>query len=525
MRIIYPLIGICLITTSGLAEDVQPSRKRAGICFRSDDNHSPEKWLRLMEVFEKYDCHVSAALNLLTVAHRKDYMAFVKDLQERGHEVMDHSPTHRVFSTQFPSEAEAVAYAGKPGVDHVNGKNVYFKYVSPTSMDGLKSGTADIAGSSFASTDTEILAKWAWEPLVMLEGDTSVYLFAGDQKQPTPSSLKTLWGEETVDLPARKGVHFHRLRKELVSVVPDALRHQARLIQAICDQHGIRRPVTWIQPGGSEPVLHRSLVKQVLGDEFGYTAGATYPDASRKCFNEYDPEGDRRFGMQWGNFLEDRYDLERCKATIAHGIARHHVLFGHSHLGGSKEIGGWEGNLRTTEALLQWCKKNDIPVRTYSEWARILYERPTDPTVNVFPDIATDLDGNGSPDGLSLGEKTRLVPDAPEGVKASLSVPGNRQACIVHNLGGIEKGVNTFSLQMRGPVGSKVQARFTSRDAKIETEWLTFEQTQADAWQLFSGEIIVPKQVSRLTIDIRRRDRIGADLLIGDISLVGEAPR
>jgi len=315
-------------------EAVGPTRKRAGVAFRGDDNHSPGRWLRLVEIFERYDAPVCASLNLLRAVNDGSYMAFVSDLQERGHEVMDHSPTHRVFSMQLPTEREAAVYAGEPGVHHVAGKNVYFRYAGPGSMDGFRTGVADLGGNSFASTDKEVLAKWAWNPLVMVEGSGDVFMFTGNQKEPTPTSLKTLWGEDTVDLPPGQGARFYRLAKEDVQVSPDALRHQARLIQAICDKHGIRRPVTWVQPGGSEPVLHRSAIKAVFGNEFGYTAGATYPKASRKCFNEYDPDDDKRFGMQWGNFQEDGFDLERCKASIADGIARHHVMFGHSHLGG-----------------------------------------------------------------------------------------------------------------------------------------------------------------------------------------------
>ena len=173
--------------------------------------------------------------------------------------------------------------------------------------------------------------------------------------------------------------------------------------------------------------------------------------------------------------------------------------------------------------MLKWCRANDIPVRTYSEWAEILYGRPTDPTVNVFPDIATDLNGDGSPDGLSLGSETRIVEEAPEGSTASLAGPGNCQACIVRDLGGIEKGGNTFSLRMRGPAGGKVQARLTSRDAKIMTEWLTFEQAVGTAWQTFAGDVMIPAKVSTITIDIRRRDRAEADLLISSISFAGGA--
>ena len=511
------LLGCCF-TSLACAAEPMPTQKRGGVCFRGDDNQTPEKWLRLVEIFERHGFRVCASLNLLKVAHRPDYMAFVKDLQARGHEVMDHSPTHRGFSMTFQTAQEAAAYAGKPGVDHVAGPTVYFRYVPPESLERALNGLADVQGSRFASTDARALAKWKHEPFTMLDGDPHVYILDGDGDLPT--RLKSLWGEDTVDLPARKGVRFCRVWKGHISVVPDALRCQAKVVQDICTRYGIKPPTTWIQPGGREPVLRRGALKQVLGDEFGYTAAGSYPDAALKCFNEHDPLGDKRFGMSWGNFQEDRFGVEQCQERIADGIAKHCVMFGHSHLNGSREIGGWEGYLRNTEELLKWCRAKGIPVRTYSEWADILYSRPTDPSVNAFPDITTDLDGDGKPDGISLGPKVTVVDDAPAGVGASLSVPPNGRACRVRDLTGIEKGPNAFALQMHGPLGSKVQVRFTSRDAKVETEWLTFEQAAA-GWQRHEGQVVVPQQVSRLTIDIMRRDRSEPRLLITGISLSG----
>ena len=504
------------------AAELGPSRKRAGVCFRGDDNHSPAKWRQLLALFERYDCAVSASLNLLSKADDADYMAFVRELQERGHEYMDHSPTHRVFSMQCQSASAASAYAGQPGVDHVRGNVVYFRYVPPASVEGRPTGTADIKGSTFASSAAEVLEHWSWEPLVMLEGDAQVYLFDGERNAPCPSRLQTLWGEDTVDLPSRKGVRFYRLSKGQVSVVPDALRHQARLTREICSRHGVRAPVTWIQPGGAEPVLHRRLVKQVLGDEFGYTAAATYPDASLKCFNEHDPDGDKRFGMQWGNFQEDRFSVAENKKCIADGVARHYVMFGHSHLNGRKEIGGWEGYLRNTEELLKWCREKRIPVRTYCQWADTLYGRPADPSVNVFPDIAADHDDDGQPDGIVLGNGVTVLAQDDASGPAELSVPPNSRALIVRELAGIEKGANVFAVELSGPAGAKLDARFTSRDAKIATEWLAFEQT-ADGWQSVQGEITVPEAVSRVTIDLWRRDRAEPLLLIREISLTGRA--
>ena len=45
--------------------------KQGGVCFREDDNHSPEKWEQLASVFERRGFKLCAALNLLRAAEEQ----------------------------------------------------------------------------------------------------------------------------------------------------------------------------------------------------------------------------------------------------------------------------------------------------------------------------------------------------------------------------------------------------------------------------------------------------------------------
>ena len=434
---------------------VELSEKRGGLCFRSDDNHTPAKWKRLAEVFEKHDFPLCASLNFVMGAPRPGWVQMVKDLQARGHEVMDHSPNHRVFQMRFGSDEAAAAMLGKPAVDHVSGSNVYFQYRLQKDAKPYGEGMARVSGNLFKPMGGGEVKRWRGIPFLRFDGVEGVFLLAS-QRDDGSFELRSFWGEGNVDLDAEREVRYHRLTKEQILSFPDALRVQAEAVRAVCTRHGLALPTTWIQPGGAEPVLWRWDVAAVFGKEFGYTSGATYPDCSLKCFNEYDPDGDRRFGMQWGNFIEDGQDLEWNKARIADGVARHYVMIGHSHLGGPAKLGGWEGTLKRTDELLSWCRETGIPVRTQTEWARILYDLKTDPAVNVFPALGMDRDANGVPDGLSLGW----------GVKVEASVAGtvlvatrSGKICMVNRLGGLEKGENQLRIAVEGALGSSLQTQ------------------------------------------------------------------
>lgn len=468
------------------------SDKQGGICFRADDNHTPAKWNELRAVFDKHGYKLGASLNLLSGVSRPGFVEFVRDLQAGGHEVMDHSPNHRVFQLWLASEEAANAYAGKPGVSHTAGRNVYFRYrIQP--VRSAHTGEAVVAGKTFRPADPDAFKNWQGVPFLLFQDDPETAWLLARNKE-GEFELRDFWGGDTVDLGPERTRAYRRLCKEDIRVDHEALRLQAQLVRDLCDQHGIERLTTWIQPGGNEPTVWADDLAAVLGKEFGYTAGAVYPDSAIKCFNEPDPRGDRRFAMQWGNFDEEKRDLEWNKARIADGVARRQVLVGHSHLGGAADLGGWQGTLERTDAILAWCRETGIPVRTMREWADILYTQPTDPNVNIFPDLGTDRDGNGRPDGLSLGYGVSLGKD-----DAGFWLEATRTGavCTVHDLGGLEKGANEFAVELAAGAGATLEVAVTFREAPKATQRLALVPAGPNR---YAATIEVPPEAARATI-------------------------
>ena len=70
------------------------------------------------------------------------------------------------------------------------------------------------------------------------------------------------------------------------------------------------------------------------------------------------PDHDKQFGMDWGDFRDDNWTLQQCEQYIADRVAKHYVSIGENHF--TNSIGGLEGRLVRiswirTEKLIQWC--------------------------------------------------------------------------------------------------------------------------------------------------------------------------
>jgi len=284
-----------------------------------------------------------------------------------------------------------------------------------------------------------------------------------------------------------------------------ALKVLANESLKLFDLYNYNRPYSWIQPGGKHPFQHKDEIKAAMGDEHNYTAGAVYPDDAEQVFNEYDPNGEQRFAMQWGDFLEDEEDLETCKRKIADGIAKHRMLIGHSHFVG---YDGWENYLERTDSILAWAVRNNIPVKTYTEWADILYSQTPNPYENIFPDLSVDLDDNNVPDGFKTKEGKWKNNDGVNGYCYEINKTG--EICNVNSLGGIEKGENDFEIWTKGEPGDSVEVIFSWQGNQKRykfpaenNEWTKFTLLQSDNPQ----EILnIPNNISTIDVKIRCSD-------------------
>ena len=215
--------------------------------------------------------------------------------------------------------------------------------------------------------------------------------------------------------------------------------------------------------------------------------------------------------MSFGDFNDANLILEQCKEIIADRIAKHHVVFGENHFTYSSGglLGGWSDFLARTESLLQWCNANDIPIRTYSEWADVLYKHIPNPNENIFPPLNVDLDINILPDGYNSGgegtlRKTDGVPSVND---YSYSINKVGQICSISNLAGIEKGGNEFEIWTKGTSGNFIEVTF-----KVGSQYLVYKfPAENSGWTKYNlsqsvngnTSLNIPNSVSLIDVTIK----------------------
>lgn len=518
----YALIQLLSTACIALSLHAQDDRSKiGGICFRVDDDQSKDKVLQFAGVFNKYGYNFSLALNLAIIAYDDQYISLIKELQLAGHEFMDHTPDHR---TNYFTVGDTIPFSGLPGVDHISGSKVCLRIGSiDTSKKYPGEGFADLRDDTLFSRSAGAFSQLAAD----LPDFIGVYLptlgllcnvtnpRATNLTDPDTLQLLNFWGEE-VHLGNRTNIPFQIIGVYDVTLTNDALILLGRRTLSLCDQIGIRRPYTWIEPGGSWPSISSSAIAGTFGASLGYRAGGCYLQTSLKCYNGYDPAKTARYGMDWGNFFDDIYDTKKDKAIIADEIARHFFLVGHSHF--DNLLGGWDGYLARVDSLLAWSQKNKskINVVTYQQMAKLLYDTPQNPYVNIMPALNVDLDENGIPDGYydSPGYTDghlNSTGGVAESGGYSYSISNRGSICYVRELAGLEKGENDFSIWTKGGNGDSVVVKFglggyASQLFKFpatDTVWRRYSLAQSK-----SGitKLIVPPDASTMDVQISCSD-------------------
>jgi hypothetical protein len=473
------LLSLMFLTVLSASEGFSQDKysKIGGICFRIDDDHPISNWYDYAKVFDKYGYHFTFAQNLELEDGVDDYFTMIRNLQASGQEMADHTPNH---TTLYFTVRDTFPYSGLPGVDHIRSNTVYLQYdpAIDTSMyhDQVAPGGAiiDIKGGkaysrtpgAFKEFGSPSQGVYLWG--VYIPGTGQLFsvgnlsnVWNADTSDIDTMKLFSPWGE---DIPIRDtmGVWCHFVGQYNVHLTNDAFGLLLKRTREICYDYQIVMPTTWIEPGVMGPFPYELQTKQISGGQYGgYTAAANDPPISLKCYNEYDPDQDKRYGMEWGDFFEDSQNLQTLKSIIADGVARHYFLVGHSHF--NNLLGGWAGYLGRMDSLLAWCKENykRIQVVTYSEMAHDLYDLQQNPYVNIIPPLNVDLDNNGVPDGYyAVPRYTDGTLDTLDGVLAdggrSYKISGTGAICSLVGLAGVEKGQNDFSIWTKGAPGDTI---------------------------------------------------------------------
>jgi len=531
------------------------SAKTGGICFRTDDNINSEYFYELAEIFDNYnslyntDFHLSLALNLgSSEFDTVTYQDSIIGLQQMGHEIMDHTPNHRTnyFTTKF--DTNSYLSAGEPidGVDHLVGEKVCLEFSAVDTLNSVRNGICSIKGDSvtgsFSSFDY-------FDDIYLYFPSLDTLVFINNfYENKTLIIIEDLW-EDEINLGVHNDIKYFNLTRSQANLTTEAIKVLGNETIKLANLYGMQAPTAWVQPGGRHPVFAKEELKAALGGDLNYVCGASFEDEqSLKVFNEYDPNDDKKFGIQWEDFNEDftSQSLDDLKTQISNNIAKHKVRVGHNHfytLGTT----GFETRADYNEkvdSLLSWCRVNDILVKTYSEWANILYNQTPDPYEDIFPPLNVNLDNftdslntDGVPDGYyerthsSHGVLETEV-GAPSTGDYCFSIGSwNSRIFLIQELGGIEKGENEFKIWTKGGTNDEIEVIVSFPENSISSITYEFpadtpDWTEYDLSQSLNSnkDLIIDDSVSVITIEVKSTSNFSGTIKVSGMYLAKKIP-
>lgn len=527
IKVIVLIILLPIITL--LSQNNNTIPKQGGICFRVDDNGLIDQFDDYSEVFNRYGQKFTFAMNLgFNEFDTQEYVDSIVSYQNMGHELMDHTPDHRTnyFSTKFDSNN----YSTEIGVDHIIGNKICLAHENPDLQLFANTSTASIKNNEieFSSSDFNDIVKYRERYIYIVELDS---LFLVENYHSKKAKITDIWDEE-ININNQNGITYYTFFQENINLTPDAIVLLANETKKLALLYGLTPPKTFIQPGGNFVDFHSNEISAPMGS-LGYTSGATYPSSAEKVYNEYNPDGERQFAMQWGDFVETDQNLDEIKNIIADGVAKNKMLLGNSHWYSDSQ-NEWDNFLEKNDSLLSWATSNSIPIKTYVEWSDILYSQTPDPYYNIIPQLNVDKDENGIPDGYTNINNPGdyqgsffIDPNSPGPGENYYSIETdeawNNKITYILGLGGFEKGENDFSIWTKGAPGDSVEVIISEpwpsnveTSFKFPAESLDWEKQSLGAQ---GKSFTVNENQSVLDVDIYCSDYVSGTVKIAGMSL------
>jgi len=488
--------------------------KVGGCVFRVDDNHYIWEFTDYAKIFDRYFFKCCLAINPGLTSSLSFYET-LRALQANGHEILDHTPNHQ---TKYFSVFDTSLYSGKKGVDHISNDLICLKVESVNTGTYSGEGLINVSGNLVTSLLPGEFKYLFTKPngnesmhVILLPQINRLFhvvnLFNKNDQDIDSCIIESFWGEQ-VNLNFLKDMQYEKIGLDDVHMDKDGIELLGSYSKQLFQKYSLIEPKVYIAPG-YYPFLSIADIKNVYGNRLNYICGgnAGLSNVALKCYNEYNPQNDRQFGLQWGDFQETSTTFSELKKIIADRKARHYFSIGASHFSTSNLLGGWNGYLARMDSLLSWCAQKNIPVVTYSEMAQKLYYAKSNPYENVFPRLNVDLDEDGYPDGYNSG--VGFI-DTTDGVvqssNRSFTISKNGVIAEVMSLGGLEKGDNDFIIYTKGSIGDSIRVVF-QYEGNQSSNLMFILPANSEHWQKYSlsglnTSISVPDNINTCNIII-----------------------
>ncbi len=456
-KIILLTFIITLVNSFGYSQYVN---KKAGVCFRVDDNQTSQKWIDYANIFNNYGFKFGFCLNLALIDPADTlYINTIRNLISQGHELIDHTPNHNTTFFTVRNFSDTVFFNNNPGVDHINQKKICLKIDSITTNSFNDEGLINISGNQVISVSPGEFSNFSssGKPVnnIYIPSLNKIFTYKNlknfNSNDPDTLYLLSFWYEDNVNFTMTQaqykklGIYDIHLNREGITLL---------MLQTkkYCDEFGFQYPNTWAQPGGLWPYFKADEIIDAFNNA-GYTSSGLKSSGYLNFFNQNKLDSKRRYFFGGFDFNTEVETFKSIKSKIAKNIALNYVSVEINHFGGYYPlVGGWNSYMSRVDSLLSWCKLNNIPVGNYKYWTKILFDSITNPYENIFPKLNVDLDNDSFPDGYNKIYIGNIQDSG--GVSSSNGYLINRNTtgyfCSISGLGGVEKGTNLLEFYTQG---------------------------------------------------------------------------
>lgn len=481
--------------------------KQGFVLFRVDDTHPSTELIPMSMVFDKFGYKMVNCFNP-SVAN-KDALDAIKLFQSNGHEITDHTPNHTTAYADLKSETQKKLFVGRPGVERIDGLRVYFDWVYPdltkcmVANDSIviAAGSGIIKGNFTNITiyDQVYTTEFGW---VLLTNITTTQATAIHAK----SRMSLTFTKSSKE-------QLYKVDSYSVFLTVDGMKSLMLASQLLFGDLGIDYYQYWCMPGGPWAMGRGDVIRDAAAFS-GYFGGSEQSSPNGNIpltYNQSNPLG--KWASQLATLISELNTASQTKKIIANEVSKHRgvVITGHMWYNDPTYTTLYSGTkaekfnqyLKDLEEILKFCYDNDIPVLTYKDVNEVLYETQPDSLTNVMPPLYNDLTSQGYPDGYLLFTDTKLINTmgVSEDRGYALRKNGNGNMFYLTNIGGFEKGENTFSFSAKGVDNAvlKIIVKSILEDKTFQIINIPIDGA-SNKFLKFKSKINIPNDVDMFTI-------------------------
>ena len=334
---------------------------RPALVVRIDDNHSPDEWRKVCAIFERHGFRCSLAVNVAQLDEGQGRT--LRELAARGHEVLDHTPNHSLYSVSYPDDA-AFGCARKLPFAHdadERSRTVFFDPVVETAHVRNRTMRAKVTDGRLVVVNGEI-GKPMYSFVKFASRDGVFGLTGAD------FVLRDFWRRKPKPPLDTGECDALVLAEEAIQPCEGLLRELAAVSREGFMRFGLPPPKVWIRPGGWYPGYSQEAIERIYGREFGYI-GADSRIGSCK-------PGESRWSMDYTamRFFDQDADItpEELVESIGKRLAdsKDYILL--THMWHKNLPGGMTEWFKKTERFAQLLSERKVRVATLG---RLIEER------------------------------------------------------------------------------------------------------------------------------------------------------